>query len=133
MKKQIIFFLQTVFLVLFLHGNVSDIISKKLISFGFNKNTDFTIIGNIDSKYLIVHASYCFQSASIVHVSNKLVIFENNDIRGFYYGINLIPRISGNKLIFDCEKEYGNSIDFSNGIPNEILIDGEIHIFATKL
>lgn len=85
-------------------------------------------IGSTD-KYKI-YQSLFFWSASIRETS-RLIVLKDGKYLG-HYSINSSDMfIDGNKLIFnDYEKEYGNSIDFSKGIPKEVYVDGEIKGFA---
>ena len=59
--------------------------------------------------------------------TNRLFVFGNDNICiGQYGGVTEAPlKISGSKLFFPFNEEYGNKIDFSNGPPSQIWLDGE--------
>ena len=59
----------------------------------------------------------------------KLIIVVDDKIAGWYTQIQETPTIENNKLIFPFPEEYGYMIDFSNGIPDKVWIDGEIFNF----
>ena len=86
-------------------------------------------IGSTD-KYKIYRSSLIWGDAK--RETTRLIVFKGNKYQGHYYGIDSTDMyIDGNKLIFnDCEKEHGNSIDFSKGIPKEVYLDGETMGFA---
>lgn len=59
--------------------------------------------------------------------TNRLFVFGNDNLcLGQYGGIIEPPlKISGSKLLFPFDDQYGNEIDFKNGPPLQILLDGE--------
>ena len=89
-----------------------------------DKVLDLQYIGST-GKYKIYRTSLIWGES--LRETTRLIVFKDNKYLGHYYGIDSMDMyIDGNKLIFsDYEKEYGNSIDFSKGIPKEIYVDGE--------
>ena len=64
-------------------------------------------------------------------VTPRLIICDENKILG-EYGILLMdkPWIKNNLLCFPYEEEIGNKIDFNNGIPKTVYVDGYLHNFT---
>ena len=81
-------------------------------------------------KYKIYRTSLIWGES--LRTTTRLIVFKDNKYLGHYYGIDSSDMyIDGNKLIFnDYEKEYGNSIDFSKGVPKKVYLDGETMGFA---
>ena len=81
-------------------------------------------------KYKIYRTSLIWGES--LRTTTRLIVFKGNKYQGHYYGIDSTDMyIDGNKLIFnDYEKEYGNSIDFSKGVPKKVYLDGETMGFA---
>ncbi len=61
----------------------------------------------------------------------KLVVVMNGKIQGFYNQIHEEPVVSGEHLIFPFKEELGNEMDFSDGIPEKVYLDGEYFFFKT--
>jgi hypothetical protein len=61
----------------------------------------------------------------------KRLIFLSRDNKylGNYYLDELPDRIEDKKIIFKIKPKWGNIIDFSNGIPHKIYIDGHTYEF----
>ena len=61
----------------------------------------------------------------------RLIICDENKILG-EYGILLMdkPWIKNNLLCFPYEEEIGNKIDFNNGIPKTVYVDGYLNNFT---
>ncbi len=64
-------------------------------------------------------------------VTFRLIICDENKILG-EYGILLMdkPWIKNNLLCFPYEEEIGNKIDFNNGIPKTVYVDGYLNNFT---
>jgi len=64
-------------------------------------------------------------------VTPRLIICDENKILG-EYGILLMdkPWIKNNLLCFPYEEEIGNKIDFNNGIPKTVYVDGYLNNFT---
>ena len=63
-------------------------------------------------------------------VTPRLIICDENKILG-EYGILLDkPWIKNNLLCFPYEEEIGNKIDFNNGIPKTVYVDGYLNNFT---
>lgn len=61
----------------------------------------------------------------------RLVVVHNDTIKGFYTNIQMIPKIINQALVFDFDEKTGSIIDFKNGIPNKVYLDGEFFIFSS--
>lgn len=110
--------------------NLEPTIISQLKEAGFKNFDNLTYIGKVNEYYEIYYVSRYIESEYNVKTYNALTIFVDSELKGFYMGINLKPVIAGNKLLFNCNTEYGNSIIFNNDeIPSVILIDGEIYEF----
>jgi hypothetical protein len=103
----------------------------------FHNNDDFIILGNleINGKYIVL--------ANNVHIWGNarratwrfLLFLEDGTFLGLYTGIafniNKI-RVEGSKILFPFDPEIGNVIDFTNGIPDKVWIDGYV-LFYEKI
>ena len=100
----------------------------------FHENDAFIILGNIkiNGKNIIL--------ANNVHIWGQarratwrfLLFLDDGTFLGMYTGIAFNPieiEIEGQKIIFPLNPEWGNIIEFSEGIPNEVWIDGEIFLY----
>jgi hypothetical protein len=87
----------------------------------------FTIMGNISSNrniYTIIYNQHFWGND---RMTGRIVVFRDYIIVGNYGVINEIPEILNNKIIFKGIKN--DNINFENGIPETILIDGELYSF----
>ena len=60
-------------------------------------------------------------------MTGRLLVFNSEYGLIGMYTIGERPRTEGKKLVFDVPNKLGNIVDFTNGIPSEIWIDGEIY------
>jgi hypothetical protein len=95
----------------------------------FLEDGDFGVIGNISSNNIVYTIVYNKQFWGNGRMTGRLVIFDDYKIIGHYGVINEMPEIINNKIIFKDAKYNENSINFDDGIPERILIDGEPHNF----
>ncbi|MDR2921903.1 MAG: hypothetical protein LBU85_01015 [Treponema sp.] len=93
-------------------------------------NDDFIILGNIkiNGKDIILANNIHYWGESAQRAAWRFLLFlTDGTFLGMYSGIicniNEI-KIEGPKIYFPFEREIGNVIDFSKGIPNKIWIDG---------
>jgi len=89
-------------------------------------------IGIIESKKLgklYIYFNECHWGN--YRVTFRLIICDENKILG-EYGILLMdkPWIKNNLLCFPYEEEIGNKIDFNNGIPKTVYVDGYLNNFT---
>jgi protein associated with RNAse G/E len=91
---------------------------------------NFNIIGNIHSNgiiYTICYNEHVWGESK--RMTGRLVIFIDYNIIGQYGVINEEPEIIDNEIRFKDVKHADNFINFQNGIPEKILINGELHSF----
>jgi hypothetical protein len=78
--------------------------------------------------------NYCIYLTKLISETSKrmtqrLVIFDQlNNYLGHFYGIDSTNISIDNKIIVfnDIEKQFGNTIDLSHGIPDKIYYNGEV-------
>lgn len=95
----------------------------------FNQDDELKYIGNIeinDYKYSFYQNFHIFGNS---RMNAKLIIVQNGQVKGFYNQISETPVIEKSFLLFPFEVNIGNSINFINGIPHRIYLDGEINYF----
>jgi hypothetical protein len=97
----------------------------------FHEDDEFKIFGTIKVKGKnIVLANNIHIWGEARRATWRFLLFlDDGTFLGMYYGIAYYPneiKIEGQKIYFPVEAKYGNVIDFSKGIPNEIWIDGHI-------
>jgi hypothetical protein len=91
---------------------------------------EFSIIGNIYkniNKYTIVYNKHFWGNG---RMTGRLVILNDYTIVGHYGVLNETPEIENNRIIFKEIKSNENYISFDNGIPETILINGELYPFV---
>jgi hypothetical protein len=100
----------------------------------FHADDEFTLLGNIEinnNKIVLAYNVHIWGEAQ--RATCRFLLFnENGKLLGMYPGLVFNPeeiKIEGNKIIFPISPEYGNIIDFNQGIPKKIWIDGEIYLY----
>jgi hypothetical protein len=133
MRLKYIFIIFAVVFVNYLHSNEPINILQDILIINFPgyfyENDDCRIIGNIftnSHEYTIFYNRHFWGNG---RMTGRLVLFEEFNIIGHYGVINETPEIANNKIVFKDIKYNGDTIDFENGIPEKILIDGELHFF----
>jgi hypothetical protein len=94
----------------------------------FFEGDDFSVLGHIainGDDILIAYNEHIWGEA--LRMTGRILLFKENELIGMYGVINNFPSILGNQLVFLADEVYGNVIDFSHGIPETILIDGELY------
>ena len=81
-------------------------------------------------EYFIYH--HIFNNPENFHGHQRILVLGRGcKYAGEYYVMASPIRISGNDIIFDAPRKYGNVIHFSHRMPpKEAWIDGEIHAFV---
>lgn len=96
----------------------------------------FVILGRItiNGENVIFSYNIRYFGPTKDRAAGRLLLFsETGILLGMYGVINVTPGWikPGNKFIrFFVEPDNGNLIDFSNGIPRSIWIDGEVHEYT---
>lgn len=112
-----------------------NLVQKKLIEGHpdyYNEDNILHDIGIIESKKLGKLYIYFNENHwGNYRVTHRLIICDENKILG-EYGILIIdkPWIKNNLLCFPYEEEIGNKIDFNNGIPKTVYVDGYLNNFT---
>ena len=112
-----------------------NLVQKKLIEGHpdyYNEDNILHDIGIIESKKLGKLYIYFNENHwGNYRVTFRLIICDENKILG-EYGILLMdkPWIKNNLLCFPYEEEIGNKIDFNNGIPKTVYVDGYLNNFT---
>jgi len=92
----------------------------------FSNSDELVYLGDID-RYTIFYNKHYWGNNRI---SGRIVIFKDSNPLGSYGVINDMPTMNGTKLFFeDYDKDYGNSIDLSNGVKDQVFLDGEEYFF----
>ena len=92
-------------------------------------NETFSFIGKIHTTngkiYKIGFLSTIWGESC--RATNRLFVFGNDNLCiGQYAGMMEPPiKITGSKLLFPFDEQYGNIIDFENGPPLQIWLNGE--------
>lgn len=101
----------------------------------FHTDDDFTILGSIiinGQKIIFAYNVYVWGSS--LRATCRLLLFKEGGVFiGMYSGINEDPEMikpESKKILFSLSPKYGNVIDFSNGIPRSIWINGEVHEYT---
>jgi hypothetical protein len=129
-------------LLLFINGIFADentsIFRQNAIDYDsgyFHNNDDFILLGNfeINGKNIILANNIHYWGASTERATWRLLLFlDDGTFLGIYSGISFCPVeiiIEGQKVFFPFETRYGNVIDFSKEIPNEVWLDGHIYSY----
>jgi hypothetical protein len=104
----------------------------------FHQDDDFKILGSIEiNGENTVLANNVHIGGQAKKATWRLLLFsDDGTLLGIYTGIVFNPieiKIEGKKIIFPLNPETGNVIDFSEGIPDEIWIDGYKILFLRIL
>lgn len=92
----------------------------------FSKNDSIEYIGFIkidNTLYKFYQNKHLFND---YRMTWRLIVIRDEKIIGWYNQIQSTPKVEKSYLVFDFQEEYGNKIDFSEGIPLEVYLDGEI-------
>jgi hypothetical protein len=98
----------------------------------FTVNDKLVYIGDVVSdageRYLIAYVEHFWGNN---RATNSLVVFDAEvNVIGQYGFVDEVPSISGiSRLVFPFPREWGNTMDFSNGIPPDAYLDGAAHPF----
>jgi hypothetical protein len=100
----------------------------------FHEDDRFTILGNmeINGKKIVF--------ANNVHIWGEagratwrfLLFLDDGTFLGMYTGIVFDPtkiKIEGQRILFPFNPELGNVMEFSDGIPDRVWLDGEVFLF----
>jgi len=90
---------------------------------------DFILVGEItiDNENIITIAHNC-RFWGNGRMTGRILIFNSfSQLIGMYGTISDTPKIEGQKLIFPFPESYGNTVDFSSGIPSVVRLDGYIY------
>jgi hypothetical protein len=124
--------------LLFLNGIFADenisIFQQNAINYDsiyFNINSDFEILGNIEIKgrKIVLANNVHIWGESRRATWRFLLFLDDGTFLGMYTGIAFNTneiRIEGQKIYFPFDPEIGNKIDFTNGIPDRVWIDGYV-------
>ncbi len=89
---------------------------------------EFTYLGRLENG---IDAAWLFTSwgASTCRGTTRLLLFQADKYLGSFAVNHDEVTLINNKIIFPYDKNVGNVIDLSKGIPKEIWIDGELPTF----
>jgi hypothetical protein len=105
---------------------LQDILINNYPEYCFAKDK-FTILGNVYSNGNVYTVIYNQHLLGNTRMTGRIFIFNDYLIVGNYGIINEIPEIMNNKIMFKGIKN--DNINFENGIPETILIDGKLYSF----
>lgn len=98
------------------------------------RTTTFSLIGEVvtaHAGYLVYHYQYRFKATKggVLHGNQRIVVF---DIQGRYMGQyaltappHLKPVLKEAHIMLNADGEIKGDIDFSDGPPSEVYIDGD--------
>jgi hypothetical protein len=101
----------------------------------FYIDDNFKILGNIEinGRNIVLANNVHIWGASTERATWRFLLFlDDGTFLGMYTGIAFNTneiRIEGQKIYFSFDPEIGNVIDFTEGIPNRIWIDGYIFLY----
>jgi len=135
-KKRIVLFMIFLLLLINVFSDEENIYQKSAYEydniFAVNENNEFKILGNMEIENKnIIFANYVNIWGDSKRASWKFMLFlENGIFLGMYTGIvfdieSII--INDQMIIFPFDSKDGNIIDFSNGIPDRVWIDGYLY------
>lgn len=129
MKNKIIFTIFFILININCFSNSYSSLQRKIITKEpeyFSLEDDFMILGKI-KNYTIAYNEHLWGNN---RMTGRIIIFENGEPIGSYGGINDIPIIKDQCLVFpEYREQYGNIIDLSSDIPSKIYLNGENFTF----
>lgn len=122
-----VFFVFYFFSCFFLYPNTMKIKNELVKQFPdyFFEQDCFFYIGKMTVNNDVYQFYQCQHIFGNSRMSWRLVVEKNNIIKGFYSGIQMVPKIEDSFLVFDVDENIGSRIDFTSKIPDEVYIDGE--------
>jgi hypothetical protein len=96
----------------------------------FSQTDEFIVLGELFVNEHLLTCAFNKHFWGNGRMSGRILLFNNEGILlGDYGVISDEPKIIDMKLVFPFQEEDGNYIDFSNGIPDTVRLDGEIYNF----
>jgi hypothetical protein len=100
----------------------------------FHEDDEFIILGSMEiNERKIVFANNVHIWGEAERATWRFLLFlDDGTFLGMYTGIVFDPteiKIEEQRIIFPFNPEWGNSIEFSEGIPDRVWLDGAVILF----